>query len=317
MNIIEFLFFIYLTLTTLLIIFRTREYSLVADRQQVIDMASCHSLPTVGEVGYSVLCYGVTNISEIARLLNCEYSRYEVILALNSASNKPQFEQIVKHYKMVKVSHTTHTEIGSDKIINLYRSRLRGYRRLVVVDVATTSEYNALNSALSIASYDYIIPTISCPDVRCNALLHLAIILTTKEHQGIELIRCYGASQTAIFQRDSLIERGGFAPFAIKQTPRNATLCIHISPFVEQGNKAENRFLLLISLLVFTACSIIIAMLISPIAALCAIVTTALAIVAALYTLKTQDVKNCSVKTLLYQIRNLTLFFRSRKFTFS
>lgn len=317
MNIIEFIFILYLAFTTLLIIYRTREYTLTANRQRVIDMASCQSLPTVGFVGYSVLCYGVGRISDIARLLNCEYSRYEVILALNSARNQTQFGQIIKHYKMVKVSHTTHTDIGSDKIISLYRSRLRGYRRLVVVDVATASEYDALNSALSIASYDYIIPTISSHYVRCNILLHLATILSSKEHQGTELIRCYGASQTSIFQRVALIERGGFSPSAITRMPRSATLRLHISPFTEPSSKAEDRFLSLIFLLLFIASTTIIALLISPLAALCTIVTSALAMVAALYSLKAQDVKNCSATTILYQIRNLTRFFRSRKFTFS
>lgn len=317
MNIIEFLFILYLISTTLIIIYRTREYTLIASRQRVIDMASCQSLPTVGFVGYSVLCYGVSRIGDIARLLNCEYSRYEVILALNSARNQPQFEQIIKHYKMVKVNHAAHTDITTDKIINLYRSRLRGYRRLVVVDVATTSYCDALNCTLNIASYDYVIPTISSHDIRCNTLLHIATILSTKESQGTELIRCHGVSQTSIFQRDALIERGGLSSFAIKHTPSSATLHLHISPFAQLSDKTEDRFLLLTSLLLFIASAIIIALLISTLATLCAIATTTLAIVAALYTLKAQEVKNCSAKTILYQIRNLTIFFHSRKFTFS
>lgn len=317
MNIIEFSFALYLIAISLTIIYRTRQYQLYAHRQRVIDMASHQSLPTVGFVGYSILCCEASSISDVERLLNCEYSRYEVILSLNFSRQEQLLTDLLKRYKMVKVSHPTHTETGVHPIKNLYRSRQRGYRRLVVIDCASDSTFDSLNAALSIASYNYIIPTFGGHTLRCNALLHLATILSTKENQGIELIRCHGLCEVNLFQRDMLAERGGFSLSTIQHTPHNATLHTLVSPFCPQFQRAECRFALLLCVAFIIATATIISLLISWEAMLCAIGTLCVATTAALYTLKLQEIKNCSVKALLYQIRNLTRFFHPRKFTIS
>jgi hypothetical protein len=51
--------------------------------------------------------------------------------------------------------------------------------------------------------------------------------------------------------------------------------------------------------------------------ALCFIATIALAIVAARYIIMRDREQNCSVQAMLYQISNLMVFFRRRKFTIS
>lgn len=315
---VEILLLSYLTITTFVIIARTRKEAKAIKLQRYIEQETNCNSSSVDFLGYSVLCTNIEDISLIEKLLTSEFYRYEVIISINSANQRELFHAIIKHYKLVEVNNSFPQEISSSPIIALYRSRLRGYRRLIVADIATTNQYDALNAALNISSYDYIIPIIEAIYLRPNAISAIAFSLSQERHRNPELIYCATATPCYIFQRDALIDRGGFSSHIVKSYPAATTLCLHINLTQRYDDKKSDNTLIIILLCIITGSTIaLILLLMSLPITLCLIATFSLAVAAARYILILDNGQNCSVKALLYQISNITSFFRSRKFTIS
>ena len=297
-------------------IVRTSRLSKALCRQHYIQRCINFCDSPIGFFGCSVLCPTIKNIRQIEMLLSCDYPRYEVIITLNPEREKELFLAVIKNYKLVKVNSSCPQEIGAPEITSLYRSRLRGYRRLIVITSDASNNYEALNTALNIASYDYIIPVSSNRYFHPHAITSLAIHLS-QTHDSPELIVCDGTVPCLIFQRDALIGRGGFSADILRKFPTTSTRLTHLTLMqrIENKNYSKQPFVLL--LLIALAATTIFALLFSLVFSLAILVTILFFLAAARYILILDGRQNCSVQTMLYQICNIAMFFRSRKFTIS
>ena len=297
-------------------IVRTSRLSKALRRQHYIQRCINFCDSPIGFFGCSALCPTIKNIRQIEMLLSCDYPRYEVIITLNPEREKELFLAVIKNYKLVKVNNTCPQEIDSPEITSLYRSRLRGYRRLIVITSDASNNYEALNTALNIASYDYIIPISSNHYFHPHAITSLAIHLSQTPNSP-ELMVCNGVVPCHIFQRDALIAKGGFSADILKKIPSSAThhTCLSLMRLLEDKDfgRLHNVLLLLITLTVTT----IFALLFSLVFSLVILATILFFLAAARYILVLDGGQNCSVQTMLYQICNIAMFFRSRKFTIS
>ena len=133
-------------------IVRTTRLAKALRRQHYIQRCINFCDSPIGFFGCSVLCPTIKNIRQVEMLLSCDYPRYEVIITLNPDREKELFLAVIKNYKLVKVNSTCPQEIDAPEITSLYRSRLRGYRRLIVITSDASNNYEALNTALNIAS---------------------------------------------------------------------------------------------------------------------------------------------------------------------
>ena len=134
------------------IIAAERQLQLLADRS-----VGCHS--SRGWVGCSVICHRATDVAQIENLLRTEYDRYEVIAIIDAEVYGKLFSEIVTRYRLLELDRPKHQSETDVKIRRLYRSGQRRYRHLVLLDIAQNVEmYNAMNCALKVASYNYVIP---------------------------------------------------------------------------------------------------------------------------------------------------------------
>lgn len=318
MPIIEILFLLYLTITIVLVLIRTRREAIAIKRQHYIERCTSNDTATIDFLGCSIICTYVEDIKHIELLLTSNFYRSEVILSLNSTNQRELFHSIIKKYKLVEVNNSFPQEITSSPIIALYRSRQRGYRRLIVVDSSTSDQYEALNIALNISSYDYIIPIPMATYLRPNAISAIAISLSLDQNLNPELIYCKTATPCYIFHRDALIDRGGFSMNIIKEYPQATKLYIFFPLLQRYEPSNDDNTLITIIFTIITIASITLCLLLMTLQiTLCIIATIALAFAAARYILILDNRQNCSVRTILYQISNITTFFRSRKFNIS
>lgn len=318
MILLEILLLLYLTSMSVVVITRTHRLIKAINLQRFISRSTNNCNTSIGFIGCSVICFRADSLKQIERLLTCDYYKYEVILSLNSTHQRELFNAIVKHYKLIKVNNSCPEEIATSPILALYRSRKRCFRRLVIVDSTATNEYDALNVALNISSFDYIIPASYSSYLHPTAITTVAITLSETEHQPPELIYCDTATPCYIFQRNALIDYGGFSEDIIKRYPKAAIHHIYFSLMQRTSTTDLNdKLTLSILLVIYCAALLLCSLCLSPMLALCIIATTAIVISAARYIIYMGEEKNCSVKAMLYQISNLTTFFRSRKFTIS
>lgn len=316
MTIFEILFLVLLHLVVCNAIFRTTRQSRILLKQHYIQRCTnCCDTP-IGFFGCSALCPAIKDIRQIEQLLSCDYPRYEVVISLNPELEQELFFAIVKNYKLVRVNNSCPQEIDSPEITSLYRSRLRGYRRLIIVTSEASNNYNKLNVALNAASYDYIIPVSDNLFFHPHAITSLAIHLSQAGNSP-ELIFCDGVVPCYVFQRDALIFRDGFSAAIIKKIPHSTTHRTYLSLMRRIEGQGENRLYLLVLLLILTAATTICSLLFSIAFAMSFLVTILFSFAVARYILILDGEQNCSVRAMLYQICNITKFFRSRKFTIS
>ena len=126
-------------------LFRTIRIVRAIEHQTLLcnDITGC--CESLGFVGCSVVCTSVSDLQQINSLLGQEYGRYEVVIVLDSTLHAEAFDLLVRHFKMVRVNCASTQELPSVLINNLYRSRQRSYRRLILVDApyrsATITEF--------------------------------------------------------------------------------------------------------------------------------------------------------------------------------
>jgi hypothetical protein len=269
----------------------------------------------MGFIGCSILHLGVKNIDEIERLLSCEYNRYEVIIIINHALQPELFASIIKHYRMARVNlpqHTTHSLSET----NLYRSTARNFRRLSILDCPTEDKYQAFNDAISITSYDYIIPLCSPFTLLPYAIESIVITLSDTSAQHIELLYNNTLSPCCVFKRDSLIMRGGLSHDIVRLIPHNLILKSNTA-FTYKPFTHKSHFTMWLTTLFIVFICVATAFAISLQAALACGVTFALIACLARLILRLWTEENCSARAIFYHIGKLPLLFRSIKFNIS
>ncbi len=108
------------------------------------------------ETGISIIVCGNQTPEQIEQRLSSNYTMYELVL-ITDFDNDPAAEELLRKYAMVQVEHALGSELACGSVKNVYRSRQRRYRRLVIIDRHIGSLSDAYNCGTEIAAYDHII----------------------------------------------------------------------------------------------------------------------------------------------------------------
>ncbi len=274
-----------------------------------------HCCEGIGFIGCSVIYYKVSDISEIEQLLSCTYNRYEVIVIIDHTLQAELFATIVKHYRMARVNHPQHTAHALPEV-SLYRSTARNFRRLAILDYPTENKYQAINDAISITSYDYIIPLCSPYVLLPHAIDSVVITLSDSSARHTELLYNDTLAPCYVFQRDSLIMRGGLSHEAVQRIPHNLILKSRVALARKSFRHRSPLITWLMAMFIVATCTAI-AFFISTYAAIAYGLTFILLYCLSELMLRQWSEENCSARAVLYQIGNLIRFFRSIKFNIS
>ena len=128
------------------------------DRRLLVAAARTAYSDAPDGIGISVLCSGVTDPAQLENLLSPEYSRYEVVVVLDSRRQAAEFGALVARYRMIRVEWTFAGELEVTGVRALGRSRKRCFRRLVLVDRVFDGAAGDLDAAAAVATYDYLLP---------------------------------------------------------------------------------------------------------------------------------------------------------------
>jgi poly-beta-1,6-N-acetyl-D-glucosamine synthase len=113
-----------------------------------------------------------TVVENVRSLLLLHYNKYEVIV-VNDGSTDQTLDLLINAYDLKKVYYVTPPFISSQKIIAVYKSNNKAFKKLVVVDKENGGKADALNAGINVSSNELI----TCMDVDCivhqQALLKL------------------------------------------------------------------------------------------------------------------------------------------------
>ena len=112
----------------------------------------------VGDWGLSVLLAQGADAEQVAALLTADYERFEVVVAVDSVREAALLQELQKRYRLIRVDCPTVGASEALPVTALYRSRLRLFRRLVVVDVRRGARRERLNVLAEVATYELLMP---------------------------------------------------------------------------------------------------------------------------------------------------------------
>lgn len=278
-------------------------------RQMIADAGySCCSL---GTIGCSILCSGIKEIDKITALLSTEHDRVEVIITLDTNLYAEDSEQIIRHFKLMRVNTPDHSELPHTHIRALYRSRQRCFRRLILLDQGYVSPHDDMNSASVVASYDYLIPLAAPYCLRPDALDNIFIALAKHTDLDIDILRSR-VDGGAVIQRDIVMAMGGFSAGMRYNAARVKTLTVDFPLLTLPSTTPRPLFFILFSATI----ALLVYLLFGLKIALIALLTSAIIILSAHYAAR-RIYDDCSAWAILYHIIDIRSFFCRRKFLVS
>lgn len=252
MKLLLLLFFVAVAVcacTLLLSVLRARERRLLAAAAR-----TAYSDAPDG-IGISVLCSGVTDPAQLENLLSPEYSRYEVVVVLDSRRQAAEFGALVARYRMIRVEWTFEGELEVTGVRALGRSRRRCFRRLVLVDRVFDGEAGDLDAAAAVATYDYLLPVGAGQSLLPGTVERLVAELSSEPPGSLDLVRSYLGEPAVLLSREALVAAGGFGMRPLRGISRSRRRILWeplLTPS-EPGWSLSRRWLFLPALLLAAA----------------------------------------------------------------
>ena len=98
----------------------------------------------------------LTIVENIKALLGLYYPSFEIIV-INDGSKDDTFEKTVEAFELEKVAYTVDYKIPCNEIKGIYKSQIKAYSNLTVINKINGGKADALNSGINIAKGDYFV----------------------------------------------------------------------------------------------------------------------------------------------------------------
>lgn len=293
-------------------LYRTWRIARSIDRLSLLSDDVVGGCEAIGFTGFSVVCYSETSVEQISMLLGQEYKRYEVIVVMDGTRHHEKLQSIIARYKLIRVNCNPTLELSA-QICHLYRSRQRGYRRLIVVDTPHRSVCEDINAGVMVASFDHILPLRADETLYPKIIEHLAILLCDETVQRAPYIisRSDGA---VLLRREAIVQSGGLAPSALQHLGEGHKIYTPIKcghPRKRDFFSARHAIIFIVGALLIVRSVIENALNLIPII----LIIGALFIIA-LCRARLLSRRGCSLWEVLYHFRKMATIFPTRKFNF-
>lgn len=267
---------------------------------------------SLGFVGCSVVCSGITELQQISQLLRQEYERYEVIVVIDSLQYAEALHEIISHYRMVSVNCASTLELPTT-LRRLYRSRQRSYRRLIIVDVPHRSKHEDWNAGVMASSYDFILPISHGMALYDRAIENLAISLCSAEPRRVDVLHST-TSSISLLNRHTIIACGGFSQRTARQLT-HAAIIRTSTPVAYRTCHSRKIFFASTAIigLIFTL-SVVSGATYDLRIAISAALTMGMLLSAARWVAISAKPGKCSIWDILYHFKKIVDIFPSRKF---
>lgn len=193
-------------------------------------------------VGISILCSGACDASWVERLLSDEYIYYEVIVVLDAREHSILFEELQRRYHLFRGGAIPESEVPVSGIRALYRSRNRCFRRLVLVDSCQCSAEMAWNVALTVASYDYLLPLLGREELLSGSILRLVAEVGEVDEKEKWLIRTKIGEPIVLVYREAVVSAGGFDTRWMRKIPLRCRVTLW-EPMIYNNHERQTRSL--------------------------------------------------------------------------
>lgn len=192
----------------------------------------------IGHIGISAVVVYPQTAAPLSALLEERYPHCEMIVVVDLQQQKESFDNLISRYHLVKVNHS-----HLDGVRQLYRSRHRAFRRIIVVDLPYNYHQLAETIAREVASYGYMLFLHGEVIVARETIAYCATIIASHHTtENIALVSLVGAdvrlepsdredyATTELFTDRVLAttEQGRFLSFVVLLTPTVLVALSHL-----------------------------------------------------------------------------------------
>lgn len=174
-NIVFFLFTVILfTLFSIMGYLSTRNSIHYRNKNSFNDLSKVMASPLAPSITIIAPAYneGMTIVDNIRSLLSLRYVNYEVMV-VNDGSKDDTLQKMIEAYDLIKIERKIDPNWKSKPIRGIYKSKLRSFSKLTVIDKENGGKSDALNTGMYLSENKYV----GCIDVDClllpDALLHV------------------------------------------------------------------------------------------------------------------------------------------------
>lgn len=192
-----------------------------------------------GGVGLSILCVDPEDERQVVNLLDTEYPCFEAVVVIDGALRGELLHRLIADYRLFRVDYRPSTELPTEGVRGLYRSRNRCFRRLVVVDREHSRPVDDYNTAVGVAAFEYLLPVGAGQYLRPHAIERIAVEIGRRE-EPTQLLHLPIGSPAMVVAREKIIRSGGFGgPFTVK-VPRQFKTTLY-EPLIYRTGVCRSR----------------------------------------------------------------------------
>jgi hypothetical protein len=177
-------------------------------------------------IGISAVSHDIDSIRQIDDLLEVEYACYELVVVIDARVKPELFLQIIRHYKMLRVDYQPLEACSFVGLRGLYRSKLRGMNRLVMIDQMEVFMTITSDVAIGASTYDYILKIPRGRRLVPGAIERLAMELGEHRMRTIAMIRTGVGLPLRLYCRESADRYGHFGSRLWRSIPREEKITI-------------------------------------------------------------------------------------------
>ncbi len=192
-----------------------------------------------GGVGLSVLCVDPEDERQVINLLDTEYPCFEAVVVIDGALRSELLHRLIADYRLFRVDYRPSTELPTEGVRGLYRSRNRSFRRLVVVDRERSQPVDDYNTAVGVAAFEYLLPVGAGQFLRPHAIERLAVEIGRRE-EPTELLHLPIGSPAMVVAREKIIRSGGFGGPLTAEVPRQLKATLY-EPLIYRPDVRRSR----------------------------------------------------------------------------
>lgn len=133
-------------------------------KSKVSDYTSILSSPLAPGISLLAPAYNesLTIVDNVKSLLSLMYNNLEVII-INDGSKDDSLNKLVEAFDLVKVPFHVQYQLSTKRVLGVYKSNNRAFKKLTIVDKLNGGKADALNVGINISTK----PLVACVDVDC------------------------------------------------------------------------------------------------------------------------------------------------------
>lgn len=160
--------------------------------------------------GCSLLVRHLRSEQELAALLAEERSCYEVIVVIDGAEQGDLLACLMDRYSLLRVEYRPAEEASVFGVRALYRSGRRPFRRLLLLDRASSEAADDWTAAAAVATWEWLLPLEGRNPLRPGAVGALMAAVEQSPRDDVEAV--VSGDGVGVVSLDAVVAAGGFGP---------------------------------------------------------------------------------------------------------